>query len=117
MLEIICTACGAETLLKREPIYEGFTKSGEALTCVSCGHLYASESEVPVKTEHKIEVFTEADRPDRVEIFDEDEKQRVCRYCQHYIVNPFAQRCDLHHRFVDATDYCSDFSKKGQPSN
>ena len=112
MLEIICTACGTETLLKREPIYEGFTRAGEELSCASCGHVYASEADVPFKAEHKIEVFTEADRPDTIDIFTDDEKQRVCRYCQHYVVNPFAQRCDLHRKFVEATDECADFSRR-----
>ncbi len=111
MLEIICTACGMETLLKREPVYDGFTKTGEALTCVSCGHVYSSEADVPFKTERKVEVFTNDDRPDKVEVFNDDEKQRVCRYCRHYVVNPFAQRCDLHGKFVEATDYCDDFEK------
>ena len=37
-LEIVCSKCGADTLLKREPVYEGFKKVGEKLTCASCGH-------------------------------------------------------------------------------
>ena len=115
MLEIICTACGADALLKREPVYEGFTKTGEELSCASCGHVYASEAEVPFKSEEKVDIFTDADRPDRIDVFDEDEKQRVCRYCKHYVVNPFAQRCDLHRTFVDATDYCNDFSRLDSP--
>ena len=111
MIEIVCTACGAESLLKREPVYEGFRKTGEELSCASCGHVYASEDEVPFKEKRKIEVFTDDDRPDAVEIFTDDEKQRVCRYCKHYVLNPFAQRCDRHSRFVEATDDCSDFER------
>ncbi len=111
MIEIVCTACGEDTLLKREPVYEGFKKTGEELICASCGYVYASEAEVPFKEKRKVEVFTDEDRPDMVEIFTDDEKQRVCRYCKHYVVNPFAQRCDLRARFVDATDYCDDFSE------
>ncbi|MDP6630631.1 MAG: hypothetical protein QGH42_13475 [Kiritimatiellia bacterium] len=111
MIEILCTACGEDTLLKREPVYEGFTRAGEELSCASCGHVYASEAEVPFKEKRTVEVFTDDDRPDTVDIFDDDEKQRVCRYCKHYVVNPFAQRCDRHVRFVEATDYCDDFAK------
>jgi hypothetical protein len=111
MIEILCTACGAEALLKREPVYEGFKKIGEALSCASCGHVYASEADVPFKAKRKIEVFTEDDRPDTIAVFTEDEKQRACRYCVHYVVNPFAQRCDLHRKFVEATDECGDFEK------
>jgi hypothetical protein len=113
MLEINCTACNADTLLKREPVYEGFSKTGEELSCTSCGHVYACEADVPFKVERKIEIFTDADRPDIVSVFSEDEKQRVCRYCKHYVVNPFAQRCDLHRKFVEATDDCADFVKSG----
>lgn len=113
MIEIVCTACGADTLLKREPVYEEFTKIGETLSCASCGHIYASEAEVPFKVPRPVEVFGDEDRPERVAVFRKDEKPRVCRYCKHYVVNPFAQRCDLHKRFVEATDDCPDFARKG----
>jgi len=43
------------------------------------------------------------------DIFAEDEKGRNCRYCKHYVVNPFTQRCGLHGRTVEATDTCEDF--------
>ena len=108
-VEIICSGCGADTLVRCEPVYEGFKKTGEQFICTACGHVYADESEVPYKVARKVEVFTEADRPDAVEVFGDDEKQRCCRYCRHYTVNPFAQRCGLHNRFIDATDYCDDF--------
>lgn len=91
-LEIICTACGADSLLIRSPKYEGFTKVGEELTCSSCGHQYASEEEVPFREKKTACVFTDADRPEEVVVFAEDEKGKVCRYCKHYVVNAFTQR-------------------------
>ena len=109
-LEIICTACGADTLVRREPVYEGFKKAGEQILCASCGHAYASEEDVPYKQDSRPTIFTDADRPKDPQVFREDEKQVTCRYCRHYVLNPFAQRCDLHNRFIEATDTCPDFT-------
>jgi hypothetical protein len=109
-LEIKCTACAADAWLRREAVYEGFKKTGETLRCSACGHEFASEAEVPFKARKIPRVFTDADRSKTVEIFRGDEKGRNCRHCRHYVVNPFVQRCGLHHREVKATDLCADFS-------
>ena len=114
-IEIECSACGQESLLKRVPQYEGFKRVGDTLTCASCGHVFASEAEVPFKSGRKPAVFTEADRPKAVRVFDEHEKDRICRYCKNYVVNPFTQRCSLHHRTVEATDTCPQFERAEQP--
>lgn len=37
---------------------------------------------------------------------------QICRHCVHYVVNPFTQKCMLHHRDVSATDTCPDFEAK-----
>ena len=111
-VEIICSSCGADALLKREPVYEGFTKVGEKLSCAACGHEYASEAEVPFKRKTASpKVFTDADRSKKVEVFDEGENARLCRYCADYIVNPFTQFCSLHKKEVQATDTCPQFQK------
>ena len=116
-VEIICTNCGADTLLKREAVYEGFTRTGEKLTCSSCGHVYAAETEVPYKARKcEPKIFTDADRSARVEVFDEGENARLCRYCANYIVNPFTQFCALHKKEVQATDTCPRFEKSGDKS-
>jgi hypothetical protein len=106
---IVCTACGEDTFLRREPVYEGFKKVGETLSCVSCGHVYPGEAAVPYKQGGGPAVFSAADRAKRVDVFRDDEKGRLCRYCAHYTVNPFTQRCGLHNRIVEATDTCDDF--------
>ena len=112
-VEIICKKCGADTLLRREAIYDGFTKTGEKLSCSSCGHEYASESEVPFKAQSADpQIFTEADRSAKVEVFDEGENRRLCRYCANYIINPFTQFCALHKKEVQSTDSCDRFSKQ-----
>ena len=108
-LQIVCSACGIETFLKREPIYEGLRKTGEKLACADCGHVFADESDVSFKDSAQPQIFTDADRSAKIEIFTSDDAERNCRHCCHYIVNPFIQRCGIHHREVQATDCCRDF--------
>ena len=115
-LEIICSACGADALLRREPVYEGLRKAGERLSCAACGHVFASEAEVPFKQSAGPAIFTEADRVRPVDLFKADERNRNCRYCVHYLVNPFKQYCARHHREVAATDVCAQFTRKPDES-
>jgi hypothetical protein len=114
-VEIICAACGQDTLLKREPKYDGFTRVGDTLTCASCGHLYENEESVPFKGRTDIKVFTDEDRSAEVKVFNEDEKGRICRHCVSYIVNPFTQWCAYHKKEVEATDTCDRFTPKPPP--
>lgn len=116
MVEINCVACGQESLLKREPRYEGFKKTGERLTCFACGHEFASEADVPFKEKRSPKVFDSSDAPKSVKVFREHEADRLCRYCTHYVVNPFLQRCGLHGKLVEATDVCERFDRKSGTS-
>lgn len=109
-VEIVCSACGKDTLLMRKPKYDGFTKVGEELTCSACGHEYADESEVPFKHRAQISVFKDSDRSPQVKVFRENEAARLCRHCVSYVVNPFMQWCGLHKKEVEATDTCSRFT-------
>ncbi|MDA0577067.1 MAG: hypothetical protein O3B24_03100 [Verrucomicrobia bacterium] len=111
-LEIICGACGEDALLRREPVFEGFKKTGERLSCSACGHVYDSEDEVPFKASRRAQVFTDADRTVDVAVFREEERARCCRYCVNYVINPFTQWCSLHRRDVEATDICDQFKRK-----
>ncbi len=111
-VEIICRSCGADTLLNREAVYDGLLKVGEKLMCSSCGHTYANEAEVPFKShEPEPSIFTDADRSAKVEVFDEGENKRICRYCANYTVNPFTQFCAVHKTEVQATDTCGQFER------
>ena len=114
-VEIHCPACGRDAWLARKPVYDGFTKTGEALTCALCGHAFASEAEIEFKDTRKPKVFSEDDRPRPVKVFREDEKGKMCRYCVEYVVNPFLQRCGLHRCEVQATDTCPHFKPKPPP--
>ena len=111
-VEIICTACGQESLLKREPRYDGFKKTGESLSCASCGHPYPSEADVPFKMKAGPKVFDDSDAPRPIKVFRENEAEQLCRHCRHFVVNPFIQRCSQHSKLVEATDSCAQFTKK-----
>lgn len=115
-MEIHCTACGKTTLVRADPIYEGFKKVGEAFICIGCGHRYPSEAETPFVEErdNRPKIFTEADKPRALSIFSDDERQHSCCWCEHFVVNPFTQRCGLTNRYTDATDVCVRFKKKDE---
>jgi hypothetical protein len=115
--EIICTACGQESLPLRKPKYDGLQKVGETLQCSSCGHEFEDESTVAYKTPQKTLVFTESDRSKKVKVFAEDEAKTLCRYCANYVVNPFMQWCGHHKKEVQATDTCPDFTRNSNPDN
>lgn len=111
-LEIICPECHAETLVRKEPVYDGFKKAGEKIFCSSCGFEFPDDQKVPYRKKAAPKVFEESDRPRKIDIFRDDEKEQNCRHCEHYVVNPFVQRCALHEKEVQATDICFDFKKK-----
>lgn len=115
-LEINCPGCGKDSLLLRKPVYDGFKKVGESLSCAACGHPFADEASVPFKARETVQVFTEADKPRAVRAFDEAEAQRLCRHCANYVVNPFVQWCGLHRREVEATDTCAQFAVRAPPA-
>ncbi len=127
-VEIICPECGEESFLKHEPLYNGFVKTGERLSCISCGHVFPGEGEIPFKKNHSPAIFSDADKSAPLHVFDKDdisskpqvfeqgENARLCRYCAHYVVNPFIQRCARHGREVEATDTCAHFTQRKDPA-
>lgn len=70
---ITCPACGAETFLKREPVFTGFQRTGETLSCVACGHRFASEEDVPFVQQARPQIFSDADRSVKPQIFSGDQ--------------------------------------------
>jgi len=113
-LEIHCPGCQKPSLLVREPVYNGFTRTGEILKCMTCGHTFEDEQSVPFVHRADVDVFTDEDRSEKVEVFSEGEAGRLCRHCSMYVVNPFLQWCAHHKREVQATDSCDQFVAKGE---
>ena len=100
-------------LARAEPVYENFRKVSETFVCTACGHCYPSREATPfVDTSGRPQVFSEADKPSAVKVFQASERRRSCAWCRHFIVNPFRQRCGLNNREVEATDLCARFSAK-----
>jgi DNA-directed RNA polymerase subunit RPC12/RpoP len=114
-IEIRCPGCGQDSLLVREPKYEGFTRVDDALRCAACGHRFASEDEVPFRHGSQPKVFSESDRSEVVKVFEQGEADQLCRFCVHYVVNPFMQWCGMHKKEVEATDSCGHFKRKPDP--
>ncbi len=112
--EINCVGCGSETFVRVDPVYDGFKRTGEVFVCVSCGHKYGSEAELPLKQGSRPTVFSEADRSKVVNPFESDGPVRNCRHCVNYVVNPFTQRCGLDGHRINATDCCGRFEAADQ---
>jgi hypothetical protein len=112
-MEITCTSCGRVALVRVEPVYDGFRKTGESFVCTGCGHRYPSRDVTPfLAADGRPKVFTDRDRPDPTRVFHADERRRCCGWCAHFVINPFSQRCGLTNRIMQATDYCARFSAK-----
>ena len=117
-LEIHCTVCGTVALARKEPVYEGFKKTGEAFICTACGARFASAEETPfAKKDARPNVFSDADKPSPLSIFSDDERQRTCGWCRHFVVNPFSQRCGLTNKETQAIDLCVRFEKKEETNS
>lgn len=115
-VEIDCPGCGRETLLRREPVYEGFKRTGDKLSCSACGHVFADGAGVPFKSKRNIDLFDRKDIPPPPLVFKGDETARLCRHCSEYVVNPFIQRCSRLKKEVEATDTCEHFRPHETPS-
>ena len=112
--EIVCINCGQTALVRVEPVYEGFRKTGEAVICTACGFRYEPGTEVPYSEtrDSRPNVFSEADRPRGVSVFAADERRHSCGWCKNFVVNPFAQRCGLTNQPTEATGLCLRFEPK-----
>ena len=110
-----CPACGEVSLFVREPVYDGFTKTGEVCKCTSCGAEHAPAALTPGGGTTVPDVFADVERPAEVRIEGQGEQPPFCRYCSHYVVNPFTQRCGISLQEVDATDTCESFERAETP--
>lgn len=115
-LEINCRSCGQTALVRAEPVYEGFRRIGEVFICLTCGFRYPSEAETPFAAfAKKPDVFTTEEKSKVLSVFGEDEIGHSCRWCAHYVMNPFDQRCGLTGKTIEATDVCFKFLRKDAP--
>ena len=111
LAEAFCPACNRERLLLHKPKYDGFTRVGEETTCATCGHIFDTAT-LPTAAPKKTAIFGADDQPQKIELFQTGEAEKLCRRCLNYTVNPFRQWCALHNREVEATDTCAQFAPK-----
>ncbi len=111
-VEFLCPACQKESILKREPVYEGFRRIGEKLSCLLCRHVFADEAEIPFQPKASNQLFDESDKSKPTGIFSFGEADQICRHCIDYVVNPFIQRCGRTQKIVEATDSCDFFTPR-----
>lgn len=117
-MEIKCEGCGTIAIVKPEPIYDGFKKTGTRYICMECGKVYPSAEETPfTKTTKKPDIFGEDDKPEIPSIFSDEERRKCCSWCEHFVVNPFSQRCGLTNKETEATDLCVRFERKEEEDN
>lgn len=107
-MDMECPVCKTSTLWIKTPVYENFKKVSENWRCSSCGHEIPTEQASPVHSSEPA-VFSDEDKEPALVLFEEGEASRLCRYCRHYIVNPFRQWCGFHKKDVEATDTCEHF--------
>ena len=99
---ILCPACGEESAVKWIKKYDGFVEIGGVKTCAFCGHEFGEDEpeclreEAPAWTKDK-------------------NLRKICRHCRHYVLNPFAQKCGLTQKEVEATDSCGRFQFRPHP--
>lgn len=107
--ELLCVSCGQEAWLLRTPRYDGFNRVGDELSCSACGYVYEEEDELCLAGQGEAEhIFSAEDREEVPTLFDDEERRMLCRYCRHYVVNPFTQWCARHRKETEATDTCAE---------
>lgn len=116
--EIKCKGCGQLVLARREPVYEGFRKVGEVAICTACGHRHDPEEALDaIESEKRPEIFGEEDLPETPKIFSDSERRTCCRYCKHYLVSRFDQKCGLTLKTIEATDLCFKFERRDEKAD
>jgi len=113
-----CPSCAKPTFFIKEAVYDGFTKTGEIQKCTVCGHEIDSAEATAASdsgASKKPAIFSDDDVPEVFRIDGQDDDMKTCRHCEHYVANPFTQRCAHHNKEVQATDSCGDF-ERAKPS-
>jgi len=110
-MEMNCPTCAKPTFFIKEAVYDGFTKTGEIQKCTVCGYEMDSAAAQPISGSKKPDIFSDDDTPEVFRIEGQDEDMETCRHCEHYVANPFTQRCAHHNKEVSATDTCGDFER------
>lgn len=94
-----CPMCKEKSFINIKKDFYGFKKISEKKTCAMCGYEFKIDEEIEYLKEQSI--FGE-----------DDSAKNFCRDCQHYIMHPLTQICELTKKEVTALDSCLDFKLK-----
>ena len=94
----------------REPVYDGFTRTGEVCRCTGCGAEFPPDQLEAAPKEAKPDVFGDVEI-EKVTIEGQGEAPVMCRHCTQYVVNAFTQRCSRTFEEVEATHSCEHFER------
>lgn len=96
---IKCPSCKEKSFVNVKKEFGGFKVIEEKKICALCGYEFKADEEVEYIQ----------DKP----IFGDDAGEKnFCRDCQHYIVHPWTQVCELTKKEVTALDSCDRFERK-----
>lgn len=96
---INCPQCKERSFINIKKEFSGFKISSEKKTCALCGYEFKDDSEIEYLEEKSL-------------FKDEGEEKKFCRDCQHYVVHPWTQVCELTKKEVTALDTCHEFLRK-----
>jgi hypothetical protein len=96
---INCPSCKEKSFINVKKDFQGFKVVAEKKTCALCGYEFKQDEDIDYVQERSL-------------FNDEIGEKRICRGCEHYVVHPLTQVCDLTRKEVTALDSCEQFEKK-----
>lgn len=116
--EIKCPHCNADAFLVKKTLMDGWTKTGEILSCSACSQKIADMPDKGVETAQKsksvskLAAFLDTEQEKKPELHASSDEKCFCRDCEYFISHPFLSRCDLHNRDVEPMNDCPSFKPK-----
>ena len=119
--KIKCPHCGENSLLKEKKSFnDAFELCGCVLVCAFCGKEIKDQksSENAPGTQGKksaadrLSQLLGGESVRKVSLDLADDELRFCLHCAHYIKHPFADRCGLSFKEVEATGSCEKFEPR-----
>lgn len=121
-----CPHCNQESILQTKALMDDWEKIGDALICGFCGKQIQILSEnTDVEKESSESAPTDAARDRLSDLLGDDGttcskpsiealktdagEAHFCRDCEHYVIHPFGNRCQLHNRKTEPMDDCENF--------
>lgn len=96
----ICPSCKEESFIRIKKDFEEFKIVSEHKTCGLCGYILKDDEEINYIKDKAI--FND----------DDNEKNKYCKDCHHYMVHPWTQKCTLTNKEITALDTCSNFKQE-----